>query len=125
LGSKDLRQTLLADMEVPLSSLNFEVLKHLTYLEPTGYGNPEPTFVSRNAKVKFARTVGAESKHLKLTFEDEHGATYDSIGFRMGHLKSDLPPRLDILYHLEANEYNGRTTLQLNLKDLKAAGIPD
>jgi single-stranded-DNA-specific exonuclease len=125
LGSKDLRQTLMADMEVPLSDLNFEVLKHLAYLEPTGYGNPEPVFVSRNVRVKFARTVGAEGKHLKLTFEDERGAIYDSIGFRLGHLKADLPPRVDILYHLEANEYNGRTSLQLNLKDLKAAGIPD
>jgi len=125
LGSKDLRQTLMADMEVPLSDLNFEVLKHLTYLEPTGYGNPGPVFVSRNAKVKVARTVGSEGKHLKLTFENERGATYDSIGFRMGHLKTDLPPHVDILYQLEANEYNGRTTLQLNLKDLKPAGIPD
>jgi len=125
LGSKDLRQTLMADMEVPLTDLNFEVLKYLSYLEPTGYGNPDAVFVSRSARVKVARTVGSEGKHLKLTFEDEHGATYDSIGFRMGHLKPDLPPRVDILYHLEANEYNGRTTLQLNLKDLKPAGIPD
>ncbi|HMB22912.1 MAG: single-stranded-DNA-specific exonuclease RecJ [Chloroflexota bacterium] len=125
LCSKDLRQTLLADMEIPLADLNFEVLKHLGYLEPTGYGNPEAVFVSRNAKVKVARTVGADGKHLKLTFEDERGATYDSIGFRMGHLKAELPPRVDVLYHIEANEYNGRTTLQLNLKDLKAAGIPD
>src|SRR5512147_1841646 len=125
LGSKDLRQTFLADMEVPLSDLNFDVLKHLGYLEPTGYGNPEAVFVSRNVKVRLARTVGSEGKHLKLTFEDERGTSYDSIGFRMGHLKADLPPRVDILYHLEANEYNGRTTLQLNLKDLKAAGIPD
>ncbi len=125
LGSKDLRQTLMADIEVPLSDLNFEVLKHLTYLEPTGYGNPEAAFVSRDVKVRFARTVGADGKHLKLTFEDEGGAPYNSIGFRMGHLKTDLPPRLDILYHIEANEYNGRTTLQLNLKDLKPAGIPD
>jgi single-stranded-DNA-specific exonuclease len=125
LGSRDLRQTLTADMEVPLSNLNFEVLKHLNYLEPTGYGNPEAVFVSRDVKVKMARTVGSEGKHLKLTFEDEHGATYDSIGFRMGHFKPDLPPRVDVLYRLEANEYNGRTTLQLNLKDLKPAGIPD
>jgi len=125
LGARDLRQTLSADAEVPLSELNFEMLKHLAYLEPTGYGNPEPVFVSRDVKVKFARTVGADGKHLKLTFEDPGGATYDSIGFRMGHLKADLPPRVDILYRLEANEFNGRTTLQLNLKDLKAAGLPD
>jgi single-stranded-DNA-specific exonuclease len=125
LGSKDLRQTLSADMEVPLSHLNFEVLEHLKFLEPTGYGNPEAVFVSRNVKVKVARTVGAEGRHLKLTLEDERGATVDSIGFRMGHLKPDLPPYVDVLYHFEANEYNGRRTLQLNLKDVKAAGISD
>jgi single-stranded-DNA-specific exonuclease len=125
LESKDLRQTLSADIEVPLSELNFEVLKHLAFLEPTGYGNPEAVFVSRNVKVKMARTVGSEGRHLKLTFEDERGASYDSIAFRMGHLKPDLPPYVDILYHLEVNEYNGRRTMQLNLKDIKPAGITD
>jgi single-stranded-DNA-specific exonuclease RecJ len=125
LGSRDLRQTLSADMEVPLSQLNFEVLEHLKFLEPTGYGNPEAVFVSRNVKVKMARTVGSEGRHLKLVLEDERGATVDSIGFRMGHLKPDLPLHVDVLYHFEANEYNGRKTLQLNLKDVKAAGTPD
>jgi single-stranded-DNA-specific exonuclease len=125
LESKDLRQTLSADMEVSLSQLTFEVLDHLKYLEPTGYGNPEAIFVSRNVKVKVARTVGSEGKHLKLTLEDERGAAVDSIGFRLGHLKPDLPPYVDVLYHFEANEYNGRKTLQLNLKDVKPAGIPD
>ena len=125
LGSKDLRQTLSADLEVPLSGLTFDVAKHLTYLEPTGYGNPEAVFVSRNVKVKSARTVGSEGKHLKLTLEDERGATVDSIGFRMGHLKPSLPLHVDVLYHFEVNEYNGRRTLQLNLKDVKATGIPD
>jgi len=125
LGSRDLRQTLPADMEVPLSELNFDVLKHLLFLEPTGYGNPEAVFVSRNIKVKAARTVGAEGKHLKLTVEDERGASLDAIGFRLGHLKENLPPYIDVLYRFEVNEFNGRRTLQLNLKDLKAAGLPD
>jgi len=125
LAEKDLRHTLSADMEVSLSDLNFEVLKHLNYLEPTGYGNPDAVFVSRNVKVKFSRAVGAEGRHLKLTLEDDHGSVMDCIGFRMGHLKATLPSRVDVLYHFEANEYNGRTSLQLNLKDVKAAGIPD
>ncbi|MGZ9163706.1 MAG: single-stranded-DNA-specific exonuclease RecJ [Anaerolineales bacterium] len=125
LGEKDLRHTLSADMEVLLSDLNFEVLKHLQYLEPTGYGNPDAAFVSRNVKVKSSRTVGAEGRHLKLTLEDDHGSVLDCIGFRMGPLKATLPARLDVLYHFEANEYNGRTSLQLNLKDVKATGVPD
>jgi len=125
LSGKDLRQTLSADMEVSLTELNFEVLKHLQYLEPTGYGNPDAVFVSRNVKVKASRTVGADAKHLKLTLEDERGATIDSIGFRLGHLRDTLPARVDVLYHFEANEWNGKRSLQLNLKDVKATGIPD
>ncbi|MEP6895843.1 MAG: single-stranded-DNA-specific exonuclease RecJ [Chloroflexota bacterium] len=125
LEGKDLRQTLAADMEVPLSDLNFEVLKHLEYLEPTGYGNHEAVFVSRNVKVKSARTVGADAKHLKLTFEDDRSGIFDSIGFRLGHLRDTLPARVDVLYNLEVNEWNGKRTLQLNLKDVKASGIPD
>jgi len=125
LEGKDLRQTLTADMEVSLEEMNFEVLKHLNYLEPTGYGNPDAVFVARDVKVKSSRTVGSEGRHLKLSLEDSRGTTYDCIGFRIGHLKETLPPRIDVMFTLEANEWNGRTTLQLNLKDLKGAGIPD
>ncbi|MBI4761699.1 MAG: single-stranded-DNA-specific exonuclease RecJ [Chloroflexota bacterium] len=125
LEGKDLRHTLTADAEVALEELNFDILKHLAYLEPTGYGNPEAVFVSRDVKVKSSRTVGADGKHLKLTLEDSRGAAYDAIGFRLGELQKSLPPRIDVMYTLEANEWNGRTTLQLNLKDLKPAGLPD
>lgn len=125
LEGKDLRQTLTADMDVALEELNFDVLKHLAYLEPTGYGNPDAVFVARDVKVKAARTVGAEGRHLKLSLEDSRGAVYDGIGFRLGGLQASLPPRVDVMFTLEANEWNGRTSLQLNLKDIKAAGTPD
>lgn len=125
LAGKDLRQTLSADMELPLADMNFGVLKHLAYLEPTGYGNPDAIFVSRGVKVRVFRTVGAEGRHLKLTLEDGPGLTYDAIGFRMGHLRPSLTPRVDVMYTLEANEFNGRTSLQLNLKDVKAMGVAD
>jgi single-stranded-DNA-specific exonuclease len=120
LGGLDLRPTLRADVELKLSDLNFDLLRRLAELEPTGYGNPEAVFVSRGAKVKSSRTVGAEGRHLKLTLEDERGATLDAIGFRLGLLQADLPARLDIAYTLEANEYGGRTSMQLNLKDVQA-----
>lgn len=125
LGGQNLRPTIAADMEISLSQLNFDLLKQLAYFEPTGYGNPDPVFVSRNIKVKSSRTVGAEGRHLKLTLEDERGVAYDAIGFRLGHLRDTLPARVDAAYSFESNEYNGRTTLQLNLKDLKPAVTPD
>jgi single-stranded-DNA-specific exonuclease len=125
LREQNLRPTLAADMEIKLSELNFDLLKQLAYFEPTGYGNLEAVFVSRDVKVKTSRTVGAEGRHLKLTLEDERGVTLDAIGFRLGHLQPTLPPRVDAIYTFEANEYSGRTSLQLNLKDIRAGGTVD
>jgi single-stranded-DNA-specific exonuclease len=124
LGGQDLRQTLNADVEVPLSDLHSELLKHLDYLQPIGYGNPEAVFTTRNVRVTNARAVGSEGKHLKLVVTDGH-VTFDAIGFRLGYLQPGLPLKVDLIYTFESNEFNGRTSLQLNLKDVKAAGSPD
>lgn len=121
LGGHDLRQTLTADMELTLAALKPELLKQLQDLEPTGYGNREAVFVSRGVRVTGSRTVGAAAKHLKLTVSDGQ-VTFDAIGFRLGHLQPLLTSRVDLLYTFETNEYNGRATLQLNLKDLKLVG---
>jgi len=125
LGEQDLRQTLTADAEIPLTEARPALLDALKYLEPTGYGNPDAIFVSREVRVRHARTVGADGKHLKMYLEDEAGASHDAIGFRLGELQPELPERIDIMYTYEINEYNGRVNYQLNLKDVKAAGVPD
>lgn len=124
LDGKDLRHSLLADAEAPLSEMTPELLKYLDLLEPTGYGNPGAVFISRNVRVVNHRAVGADAKHLKLTVSDGK-VGFDAIAFRLGEWAGKLPERIDLMYTLETNEYNGRTTLQLNVKDLKPAGLPD
>jgi len=122
LSGSELKPTVTADAEVDLSEMRPEVYeKGLKYLEPTGYGNREASFVARNVKVKNSRIVGADGKHLKMSLEDGKGVTHDAIGFRLGDWHKSMPPRVDLLFTYEPNEYNGRVTYQLNLKDLKAA----
>ncbi len=123
LAGKDLRPSIAADLEVELSDLDFDLLKELAQLEPTGFGNPTAMFVTINAKVGSSRTVGTDGRHLKMVLQDELGTSMDAIGFNLGNLKMDLPGRVDVIYTLESNEYNGRTTLQLNLKDVKPGGM--
>ncbi len=118
LAGVDLRPVLVADMELALDAPNFELLEHLQYLEPTGYGNPQPVFVSRNLRLASSRTVGRDQSHLKLSVTDGK-VTLDAIAFRLGHLKPDLPTNIDLLYTFEVNEWNGRKSLQLNVKDIK------
>lgn len=118
LGGLELRPVLHADAEVPLAELKPDLLDHLEMVEPTGYGNPQVSLVSRGLTVRDARTVGQEAKHLKLTVTDGW-ITYDAIAFRHGHWLPTLPKVIDLLYRFETNEFNGRKTLQLNVRDLK------
>jgi len=122
LSEQDLRPTLVADAELSLTSLRPDLVKLLSYLEPTGYGNRDAAFVARNVKVKSSRTVGADGRHLKLLLEDEKKFSHDAIGFRLGDWQKNIPPRVDILFTYETNEYNGRINYQLNLKDVKPVG---
>ena len=116
----DLRPTLHADLEIPLSALNPTLLEHLNWMQPTGYGNHQASFVSRNLKPLRYRTVGKDSSHLKLSVTD--GAiTFDAIAFRLGDWANRMPQRIDLLYRFEMNEFNGRKTLQLNIQDIKEA----
>jgi single-stranded-DNA-specific exonuclease len=125
LKGQELRPTLRADAVIPLAHIRPEVHKLISYLEPTGYGNPEVVFVSRNVRVKNARPIGNDGAHLKLTLQDEQGVIHDAVAWRMGHLAKEMPPLVDILYTYEINEYNGHTGYQLNLKDIKPAGRGD
>lgn len=118
LSSVDLRPVLVVDMEISLEELSFETFEHLQYLEPTGYGNPRPVFLSRNLRVTSSRTVGSDNSHLKLQVSNGK-ATLDAIAFRLGHLQSNLPAKIDVVYTFEINEWNGRKSLQLNVKDIK------
>ena len=98
------------------------ILEDLHLLEPTGRGNPEPIFVSRDVVVRHARCVGKENAHLKLTLQAGRNI-FDGIAFRQGYWMADMPKRVDIAYRFEMNVFNGRSTLQLNIKDIKPAGL--
>jgi hypothetical protein len=45
--------------------------------------------------------------------------TYDAIAFRQGHWHADMPLFIDLMYTFERNEYNGKESLQLKVKDIQ------
>ena len=117
-----LKPLLRVDVEAPLSTLSWETLAVLKQLAPFGYGNPQPTFVSRGVRVQYARAVGSEGRHLKLYLIDREGKSWDAIAFRQGNLIERLPNLIDLVYHLERNAWKGRVSLQLNVRDIHPAG---
>jgi single-stranded-DNA-specific exonuclease len=117
----ELRPTLTADAEVKLKELDMNLLTALDTLQPTGYGNPQAIFISRDLEVKYAKPVGKEGAHLKLSVTDGW-LTMDAIAFKLAHKLERIPPKVDLMYTFEMNEFNGRQSFQLNVRDLKASG---
>ncbi|HEU4323785.1 MAG TPA: single-stranded-DNA-specific exonuclease RecJ [Roseiflexaceae bacterium] len=112
------------DAELPLGVLNWQLLDQMSALEPFGQANPQPVLLSRRVRVISAGARGAEGQHLKLRLDDGAGGpSFDAIAFRLGHLSEHFqkPRLIDIAYVLEANEWNGNRSLQLNIKDLRRA----
>lgn len=122
LGELDLRPKITAEMEMPLSELKPDLLKYLSWLQPTGMGNPVPVFMSHGLRVTRQRAIGADGAHLKLTVTDGN-ITYDAIAFRQGYWIAQLPPLIDLMYTFELNEFNGQVSLQLNVKDIRPSII--
>lgn len=124
LSQIDLKQTLPVDLEISLSELKPEILKYLDALQPTGFGNRQAYFVSRDLRPMGVRAIGRDGMHLKFSVTDGW-ITYDAIAFQQGFWSDQMPARIDILYTFELNEYNGRKSLQLNIRDIKPSGEED
>jgi single-stranded-DNA-specific exonuclease len=124
LSDKDLRPILRADLEIQLSDLVPEILEQLDVLQPTGYGNPQAVFVSRELKVMDHRLVGKDSSHLKLSLSDGW-ITYDAIAFGQGYWHESMPLFVDVIYNFERNEFNGIERLQLRVQDIKPTNSQD
>lgn len=121
LAGVELVPVLAVDAEVKLAQMSWELERELAQLEPCGYANPQPLFLSRNVRLLGQRAVGNEGRHLKLTLSDGQ-VVWDGIAFRQGEWAGKLPNRVDLVYHLEINEWNDQQRLQLNVQDVRPAG---
>ncbi len=77
-----------------------------------------PLFAYKGLKINSIRAL-TDGKHLKLTLRDDN-IIIDAIGFNMGNLVEDylIGDKVDVVGVLEINSFNGRETVQINLKDI-------
>lgn len=107
--------TIAYDLELLPGEIGPELVSDLERMKPFGMGNPEPLFLLRGAEVEDVRTL--RGGHLKLKISC-CGKTFDGIGF--GLADKGLPGgRVDLLFSPGMNLWNGRSSLQLTVKDLR------
>ncbi|MFH1898006.1 MAG: single-stranded-DNA-specific exonuclease RecJ [Candidatus Desantisbacteria bacterium] len=105
------------DLEEVTPKLVFE-LENL--LSPFGIGNPRPIFSSSSVEITdMPRIVG--NNHIKMKISSGN-RQIDTIGFGLGEVWNSISAnrkKLQIAYRPQMNEWDGMSTLQLSLKDIK------
>lgn len=123
LSAEKLRPTIAVDGEVNLRGVKPELVEEIINLQPFGYGNPTPRFMTRSLRIKYVKGVGQDDQHLRLVVNDGK-QDWSAIAFRQGHWATKLQraQEIDAVYCLEFNHWNGETKMQLNIKDLRPSG---
>ncbi|MGY5353054.1 single-stranded-DNA-specific exonuclease RecJ [Wenyingzhuangia sp. IMCC45533] len=117
------------DAEVELADLTPKFYRILSQFAPFGPANMKPVFKATDLRDNgYGKRIGKVEiendlpKHLRLNIV--YGAdkkTYNAIGFNMGNQLKELQNNesFEAAFTLEENNWNGYSSLQLMLKDLK------
>ena len=128
LVAEDFVPELEVDLKIDFRNITAKFMRILNQFAPFGPGNMAPVFWTDNVvDAGGSRPVGGH-RHLKLTVSQigdaEQGvAPFSGIAFQKGDLfeRIHAGEPFSICYHLEYNTWQGKTNLQLNVKDIKFA----
>ncbi|MFL0809691.1 MAG: single-stranded-DNA-specific exonuclease RecJ [Agarilytica sp.] len=115
---------LLADGELPESLMNVEFAHTLKDISPWGQHFPEPLF-SGEFTIVSQRIVGSNHLKLVLGMGEYSGNVVDAIAFNVDLDKwpNEQANKVSIVYSLDVNEFRGRESVQLLVRDIKAIAV--
>jgi single-stranded-DNA-specific exonuclease len=116
---QDLIPFLKIDQEINLSEVSWELFDELKKFEPYGKDNSKPKFLIKNLKIANLEKLGQNGKHLKLLVSDDRQKPVKMIGFGFGEKELKINDKIDVVFEINVNEWNGNRELQLKIVDLK------
>ena len=109
------------DMEIDINNVDDKLFRIIKQFSPFGPQNLSPFFVSRNVVDNgYGKQIGADKSHLRINAKTTSGSLA-GIGFGMGEFFKSIKDyqEFDICYTINENEWNGRKSLQLMIRDLQ------
>ena len=112
-------QTVEADCELDFSDVNLALAKGIQLLEPYGVSNPIPAFVLRGVTVNDINGI-SDGKHTRLSIGNGR-YTLSAMYFSNSpeSLNIFVGDKVDVLFNLDVNEWGGRESAQLIVRDIK------
>lgn len=122
----DLTPTLKIDAEIALEDVTWELYDLLDKFAPFGQANPKPKYVAYGLTVTDLKPMGKTGEHLRIMVSHKTPKIRKTIGWRLCtedgvNWGKALKPgdKLDMVFEIGVNEWNGNRELQLTIVDLK------
>lgn len=108
------------ESEVTSSDITYGFLEELTLLEPYGVANPRPVFKLEGVQIQKKLLLGKQKEFTKFVVADGI-RTFDAISFdKSGYYQQFKEgDHIDLLCHIDLNEFKGTQTIQFQLKDIR------
>jgi single-stranded-DNA-specific exonuclease len=123
LNGKEIVSQIEFDLEINPDDINWELAGEIKKMEPFGTENEEPVFCARNMIIGDCKIVGNGQKHWKFLLKAENGSPkiFDAIGFSLAENFPQIKKndKIDIVFHIQEDEWNGNKKIQLEILDLK------
>lgn len=108
--------------ELPLGDITYTFYRCLQRFAPFGPKNMTPVFYAHGVLAKEVRRVGKDFSHLRMILTDpKSNHDFVAVGFGLGYQESlvESGAPLTIAYQLTENSWQGRTSLELVVKDVR------
>jgi single-stranded-DNA-specific exonuclease len=122
LGPDDLRPRLRIDGQLGFRQLTPRLYDSLCQLAPFGVGNPKPTFWTPAAQLADGPRRMKE-RHLSMSLRHD-GVALRGVFWRAAERAADIAAArdgLDVAYTIERNMFNGHTSIEISLADVRAS----
>ena len=109
------------DMVIDINNVDDKLYRIIKQFAPFGPKNLPPIFISKGVIDNgYGKQVGEDKTHLRINAKRNKGAIA-GIGFGMGDYFEMIKDNqtFDVCYSIDENEWNGKKTLQLRLRDIK------
>lgn len=110
------------DQEINLSDITPKLYRIIKQFAPFGQENNTPVFLSKRVvDTGQVRPVGQKHLNFSAIHLDIRHLPFSCIGFGLSDYYNKIRngENFDIAYQIDENQWNGRTSIQLNIKDIK------
>ena len=102
--------------ELSFSYIDFTLINMMKQFEPYGQANSRPKFITSNVKIEDVSNMGKNKEHRRFSFSHK-GIVQQGVLFKTKELFK-IGQIVTIIYEINENYFNGRTTIQLMLEKL-------